>query len=68
MTTKEEKKWEAESDARTIAEAEAIKGDPERIKAAQKAAKEMSEEKQREADALRSLSKGNMHYPTMNKE
>ena len=68
MTTKEEKKWQAESDARTIAEAEAIKGDPERIKAAQKAAKEMSEEKQREADALRSLSKGNMHYPTMNKE
>jgi len=68
MTTKEEKKWEAESDARTIAEAEAIKGDPERIKAAQKAAKEMSEERQREADALRSLSKGNMHYPSMNKE
>ena len=68
MTTKEEKKWEAESDARTIAEAEAIKGDPERIKAAQKAAKEMSEERQREADALRSLSKGDMHYPSMNKE
>lgn len=37
----DEKKWQAESDLRTLIEAEKIKADPERIKAAMKCRDEM---------------------------
>lgn len=36
----EDKKWRAESDVRTLMEAEKIKADPKRLKAAQDMAKE----------------------------
>lgn len=51
----EEKKWQAESDARTLAEAEVIKGDPDRLKAAQESAKGMAEEKSDEAAAMKKI-------------
>ena len=44
----EEKKWRAEMDARTLAEADAIRSDPKRKQEASKAAKGLvAEEKQR---------------------
>lgn len=53
--TKSEEDWQAESDARTIAEAETIKSDEKRFAAAQVAAKRMLEEKQEEQAALKRL-------------
>lgn len=50
----EEKKWQRRCDARTLAEAEAIKADRQRFNEAQIGAKEILQE---EADRLRSLSK-----------
>lgn len=48
-------KWRAESDARTIAEAEAVKRDPKRLKAASKEGARMGKEKMMEAKALLNL-------------
>lgn len=54
-------KWAAESDARTLADADVILGDKKRIAAAKKAAKRMVDEEikdaQRVADRLNSLLK-----------
>lgn len=62
--TAEDKKWQAQNDVRTLAEAEVIKGDPDRMKAASDAAEDMAKEKQEEADAMRDVAKGMMHYPS----
>lgn len=43
--------WRVESDVRTLAEAEKIKDDPKRFKAAQKRAQEMLEDLQDVVDA-----------------
>lgn len=48
----EEKRWQAESDARALAEAEVIRNDPDRLKAAQKAAKDMADEQKKDAEAM----------------
>lgn len=48
----QDKKWEAESDARTLSEAEAIKKDSARMKKAKMAAREMLKEKKDEVDGL----------------
>lgn len=48
----QDKKWEAESDARTLAEAHAIKADKTRMKKASIAAKGMLEEKKNEVKGL----------------
>lgn len=53
-----EDKWRAESDARTLAEAEVIKADSKRFKAAQKAAKEMARSKKVEADSMMQIASG----------
>lgn len=50
--TAEQKRWEAESDARTLAEAEVIKQAPGRVRAASTAAKRMADDNQKQADAL----------------
>lgn len=50
--TKSEKQYQAESDARTLSDAEVIKGDPARLKAAQTAAKKMASEAQDKARAM----------------
>jgi hypothetical protein len=59
---KQEEQWKAESDARTLALAEVINGDPERLKKAQAAAaglvedeEEREEEQRVMTDALKRL-------------
>ena len=51
-----EKKWAAENDARTLAEAEAIRKDASRMRAASKEAKKMVDEEMIKAKALRKVS------------
>ena len=51
----EDKRWRAEADAHTLAEAEAIKRDPARLKAAQKAAKTMAKEAEDKALGMRTV-------------
>jgi hypothetical protein len=53
----EDKRWEAESDARTMAEATAIRSDPKRFAAAASAAREMGEKKMVEAKAMMGLAR-----------
>ena len=52
----QDKKWAAENDARTLAEAEAIKKDSPRLKAAAREAKKMVDEEMIKAKALRKVS------------
>ena len=52
---KEQAKWAAESDARSLADAEAIKIDSTRLKKAQTAAKKMAKEETIRIDALRKI-------------
>lgn len=54
VVSAEDLKWRARSDARTLAEAEEIKADRQRMALAQKEARNMVEEKQSE---LRGISK-----------
>ena len=54
----EDKKWKAESDARTLSDAHAIHMDAERHKAAQKAAKGLAEEAQDRADGMSKVASG----------
>jgi len=54
----EDKKWQAESDARQIAEAAVIREDPHRYAAAQEAAKRMAEEEEARQKALKKLGEG----------
>ena len=63
VPTKQEMDWKAESDARTLAQAELINKDPERLKKAQDAAgkmvkdaKEQAEEQEEMTKALQRLS------------
>ena len=51
----EDKKWQAESDARTLAEADVISQDEKRIKAAKKAAETMSKEQMEQAKAMKKV-------------
>lgn len=48
----DDKKWKAESDARTLSEAEIIKGDKSRLEAAQGAATSLAKESTKEAEAM----------------
>jgi len=50
-----DKDWEAENDARTLMEAEVIKGDPKRLEAATKAADKLSKEKVDEAASMQKV-------------
>ncbi len=47
--------WQAECDARTLSDAEVIKGDVERMNKAKAAATRMALGKQEEADALKKI-------------
>lgn len=53
-----EDKWRAQDDMRTLIDAEKIKKDPKRLKAAQKAAKEKIKEMNELADAAATLANG----------
>lgn len=48
-------KWERENDARTMAEAEAIKMDKKRLAGARKEAKKMAVDKMREAQGMKKV-------------
>lgn len=54
-TPKTEKEWEARYDAETLARAEVIKKDPQRLAAAQEQAGKMAEAETEEARALRKV-------------
>ncbi len=54
-----EKRWQAEDDARTLAEASAIRKDKSRMGMASKAAKSMVKEKADELSGLRSVARKN---------
>ncbi len=61
----EEGRWKAESDARALAQADAIRSDPDRVNRATKAAnrlvdqmEERAEEQTEEAKAMRKIAKG----------
>lgn len=58
----DENDWQAEDDARTIARAEAIKGDPERLKKAQDAAAKIAERERLEQEAMQKLAGAKMDY------
>lgn len=51
------KNWEAEEDAHTMAEAEAIRKDPKRLMAAQRAAMGILKQKEAMVQGLRKLTK-----------
>jgi hypothetical protein len=51
----EEKKWQAQDDAHTLARANEIKKDSSRMKAAQVEASKMYEEQKKRADSLKSI-------------
>lgn len=53
----QEKKWQRESDAHTLAEAQVIKKDKTRHKGAVKEAKVMARKQQRQAQALNNVAK-----------
>lgn len=53
---KQEREWQQESDAHTLAEAEVVKKDPARLKGAKTAAVKMAKEQQARADALSKVS------------
>jgi len=55
VSTMSDKKWMAECDARTLAEAKAIQMDRKRVNAACKAAKKMVDEKMKEAKAMQAV-------------
>ena len=64
----EDKKWRAQCDAETLATAEKIRGDKERLTAAEEAALEKAKEKQEEAVAMTKVATGVMSYTVMPKE
>jgi len=61
----DDRRWQAESDARTLAEAEEINSDEARIKAAAEAAKAMAEEKQKEAHDMQTVAKRSLKFDKM---
>lgn len=59
MAPYNDKKWKAECDARTLADAKVIQQDKARMKEATKAAMRMADEKMKEATAMKNVaSKG----------
>ena len=58
-----EDKWQAESDARTLAEADVIRKDTNRRTAAEKVAEEMAKRQEAEAAAMAKVAKGQLSYP-----
>ncbi len=59
--SEQEKKWRAESDARTLIEAEAIKADVARKKLAAEAASKMLEQKNIELEAIKKITSNNYY-------
>ena len=66
--SKDEEKWQARDDAYTLQMAEVIRNDKKRFEKAMKAAKELAEEKKKEADAIAKVAKGQLYYKSMEEE
>ncbi len=58
-----EQNWEAESDAHSLAEASVIQKDSKRAAAAAKAAVDMANRQQADAEAMRKVSTSQLSYP-----
>lgn len=52
-----DKKWQAEADARTLADADAIKETPTRMSAARGVAKRLADESQKQADGMKKVAR-----------
>ena len=57
-TIASEKRWQEESDASTLAQAEVILNDPERLAAAKRAAKRLAQQQEKEAEAMTRIASG----------
>jgi len=60
---KSDKEWQAENDANTLARANLITSDAERLSAAQDAAAQMAEKEKEEAAAMTKVAKGQKTRP-----
>ena len=56
-TAQSDKEWQAECDARSLAETEEIKSDGKRLSAAKKAAKKLLKDRTKEVKSLRKIAK-----------
>jgi len=65
--TKQDRIWQAQDDARTLATAEVIIQDKPRLALAQKAAARMAEERQKEAKAMGNIAKPGSKTPPSEK-
>ena len=63
MMPESERNWEAECDARTLADAVVIQKDSKRLDAATKAAVDMAKKSKEEAEAMRKVSTSQFAYP-----
>jgi hypothetical protein len=63
MNTINENNWQAESDARTLAEADVIRKDNSRRIAAEKVAIDMARKQKDEATAMAKVASGQLSYP-----
>jgi len=68
MATKSEEDWEAENDANTLVNAEAIKANPDKLGRAQKAARRMLAEQEARANAMKVIAGAKMEYKNSPKE
>jgi hypothetical protein len=62
MHEEDENEWQAECDARTLAEAECIRMDEDRLSKAQEAAKHLAEEEHEHAEAMARAGRGMIEY------
>jgi hypothetical protein len=62
---KQEKEWQAECDARLLADAASVTADPKRFESAKSKADKLAKEKQEEATHLSAIAKGLVAYPSM---
>lgn len=58
-----DEEWRARDDARTLAEAELIKSDSERMNVAQEAALKMADENKEEKEAMEGIAQGKSMFP-----
>ena len=63
VLTANDKIWRAESDARTLAEADVIQKDKNRLKMAVKTAKKMADERMKEATSMKKVANKNTETP-----
>jgi hypothetical protein len=63
--TAQDKKWQAESDARTLMEADVVLADEKRAEAAKQAAKRLLKEKEVEVEGLKKIATGKVTYSSM---